>query len=412
MKLTLLGLCFLSFAAAAQDSSILRNDREGVSFYSSNSFNGQLWDALREVDGKVIISTFKKAADSTSCAFEINKTLQTEFSKLRPKFKDLTGALYYLRSQEEIDDVAASLLLNAQKVAETPVSATEEKNILSPKPAVVEKNISIIQKFDQRGCLDDSYRKLITDLKGISDSEFEASLYLGMKKKNISIELYTTLEQARINKLNQMNLTLKSYLQKKKNLRTQYPLKDLKERSKFVSTKAKGIKASYRQRLMENYNDAQIVLMANVVKKLRKRLEASKVEILVYSKDENLDETIPLEPMERFRFAIKLLRKEMTLLSLNSYFGGRTPDYLDLMTASYEIGMIPASELEQIASLQEIWNPTKSFWDKAQVWVSTFSSVATIVIPPPYGFIPALVLVAIEATSKKDDSNDDNSSLF
>ena len=84
------------------------------------------------------------------------------------------------------------------------------------------------------------------------------------------------------------------------------------------------------------------------------------------------------------------------------------------MVASYEIGIIPASELEAVASLEEIWNPKKSFWDKAGIWIKTLSSVATIVIPPPYGFIPALAIVVIEATAgkKKDPNTNDPSVLF
>jgi hypothetical protein len=153
--------------------------------------------------------------------------------------------------------------------------------------------------------------------------------------------------------------------------------------------------------------------MANVIKKLRARLEYDAVAISGYRNGE-IQETILLEPMERFRFAIKALRKEMSLLSLNTFFNGRSPDYIDLMVASYEIGIIPASELETVASLEEIWNPKKTFWDKAGIWIRTFSSVATIVIPPPYGFIPALVLVVIEGTvvKKKNQNSDDPTSMF
>ena len=123
---------------------------------------------------------------------------------------------------------------------------------------------------------------------------------------------------------------------------------------------------------------------------------------------------MPLEPMERFRFAIKVLRKEMSLLAINSFFSGRSPDYIDLMTASFELGIIPASELEVVAGLEDIWNPKKTFWDKAGVWVRTFSTVATIAIPAPYGFIPALAIVAIEATvgKKKDTTKTDPTSIF
>jgi hypothetical protein len=124
-------------------------------------------------------------------------------------------------------------------------------------------------------------------------------------------------------------------------------------------------------------------------------------------------EVITLEPMERFRLAIKLLRKEMALLSLNTYFNGRSPDYMDLITASYETSLIPASELKELGGLQEIWNPTKTFWEKASVWIRTFSSVATIALPQPYGFIPALVLVVIEATvGKGSDNQPDDTVLF
>jgi hypothetical protein len=196
-------------------------------------------------------------------------------------------------------------------------------------------------------------------------------------------------------------------------LRTQYPLRDIKERSDFTSVEVKKMKSSRRQKLFENYSDLQIIMMGNVIKRLRSRLEYDAVEISGY-KEGVLQETIPLDPMERFRFAIKALRKEMSLLSLNTFFNGRSPDYMDLMVASYEIGIIPASELDTVASLEEIWNPKKTFWDKAGIWIKTFASVATIVIPPPYGFIPALVIVVIEATvgKKKDPNANDPSVLF
>jgi hypothetical protein len=46
--------------------------------------------------------------------------------------------------------------------------------------------------------------------------------------------------------------------------------------------------------------------------------------------------------------------------------------------------------------------------------VKAFASVATIAIPPPYGFIPALVVVIIEATANKskDPNTNDPTSMF
>jgi len=144
--------------------------------------------------------------------------------------------------------------------------------------------------------------------------------------------------------------------------------------------------------------------MGDVIKKLRTRLESPKVEILVYDR-QNAIETIPLDPMERFRLAIKLLRKETTLLSTNTYFAGRVPDYMDLILSSYELGIIPASELEELSSIEEIWNPKRTFWQKADVWIRSLSSVATISLPPPFGFLPAMALVVIEMTAGKNSNN-------
>jgi hypothetical protein len=94
----------------------------------------------------------------------------------------------------------------------------------------------------------------------------------------------------------------------------------------------------------------------------------------------------------------------MSLISLNTFFQGRSPEYIDIMTAAFETGVIAGSELDELALLEEIWNPKKTFWDKAQVWVRLFGTVASIALPPPYGFIPALAIVVIEMTvGKKDD---------
>src|SRR5690606_37624465 len=192
------------------------------------------------------------------------------------------------------------------------------------------------------------------------------------QEKKISYSTYLKLEKARISELESTSLTLKTYYQKVSSLRIQYPLRDLSERSDYTTQKVDKMKVSRRQHLLASYTDLQIIMMGNVIKTLRTRLDSPKAEILIYDRQEGI-ETITLEPMERFRLAIKLLRKEMSYLSLNTYFVGRTPDYLDLMTAAYEIGIIPASELEEVAGLKEIWNPKKSFWDKARVWVQTLS---------------------------------------
>jgi hypothetical protein len=427
MRLILYGilLCSLGINLGWTQEEVVsfKNVREGKSYYEGGAKDRAVKKVLKVISRDEVTHIYKeslvKLDKKNLCSYElnadINKTLDARGLEI-----DLKGFIYVLRDNNEIDDVVAKILLSAHEVKSTELRALDQENL----PSVTQNDktksqLELIASFEKRfnkACFDEGYRSLYGELlkidKKTKSQDILALNYQALKENRITAETYKALEQGRINELEQGSLTLSSYNQKIKTLRLQYPLREIKERSNFTSVEVKKIKASRRQKLFESYTDLQIIMMGNVIKKLRARLEYDLVEINGYRNGE-LQETIPLDPMERFRFAIKALRKEMSLLSLNTYFAGRTPDYIDLMVASYEVGIIPATELEAVASLEEIWNPKKTFWDKASVWVKMFSSIATIVIPPPYGFIPALVIVVIEATvGKKSDPNQNDPSVL
>lgn len=437
MRLSLLLFTFVALPVFAQFSeitpdqalSLVRNDREAESFYATNSNKRLVEEALKDVSGSEIISAFRKGVEIgikdrveyKLCSYDINSELTRQLKLVNPRFDNLKGAIHYLRSQNLIDDVVAGLLLKAEVTRSTRVSPRDLKELPSPTSRQILSQM--IRKLDNyeaevrstRQCFDESFPDLFNKIKKLDshfDSRnFESLLLVAKQRGTINEAMYVKLEQGRLNEIEKGGLRLKDYMSKRASLRRQYPLRDVNEKSSFVTQKVDKSKISRRQKLLENYTDVQIMLMGNVIKKLRARLEADKIEILVYSRDQ-VDETITLEPMERFRFALKLLRKELQALSLNTYFDGRSPDYFDVMVASYEIGLIPASEVDSLAGLQDVWNPEKTLWDKALTWGRMFSSVATIAIPAPYGFIPALVIVVIEATTAKDAKTDDVGVLF
>jgi hypothetical protein len=413
MRFSLFVLCLLSFPLLGAGSVDFTNDREEGSFYDSVSNQKKIIKALEQIDQSVILGAFNEVESGLEekrlCAYDVNALLTTKLRATNNKFSEFEGAVLYLRSQNQIDDSVVKLLFLANTVDTTVLLPRKKENTFLPSDKkVVDESISLIAAFDKNNernfCLDDAYKRLYGDIlkidKTLKTYHIGALFFEALKKNKISRDIYVKLERARINGLENSHLNLRSYYKKIKSLRLQFPLRDPNEKSSFVTTKISKQKVSYRQKLMEEYSDIQIILMADIIKKLRKRLESPKAEILIYER-ENVFETIALEPMERFRLAIKLLRKEMSLLALNSYFSGRAPDYLDLMSAAYEVGMIPAIELQEVSGLEEIWNPKKSFWEKALVWVRTFSSIATIVIPPPFGFIPTIAIVVIEMTAGK-----------
>lgn len=426
MRLSLLGLWLIALPVLAAEPVNFANDREGASYYDSGSDKRSITRALKQVDETQITGAFdeveRSLEEKTLCAYDLNASLVQKLKAINPKFSEFDGAVLYLRSQNEIDDSVAKILMQANKTETTDLilPKKQEELFLPSNKKMVDDSVALIANFEKKNmkgsCFDDAYRSLYGDIlrmdKDMKSYHLEALLVEAYQQKKIDINTYKRLERARVNELETSSFNLKAYVKKIKTLRTQYPLRDPEEKSNFVTGKVDKMKVSHRQKLLEGYSDIQIMLMAGVIKKLRTRLDSPKAEILIYDRSNGV-ETIDLDPMERFRLAIKLLRKEMSLLSLNTYFQGRTPDYLDLMTAAYEVGIIPASELEEVAGLQDIWNPKKTFWEKAQVWVRTLSSVASIALPPPYGFIPALALVVIEMTAgKKNDKTDDPTVIF
>lgn len=423
MRILPLVLMLFAWPALAQNSLSFVNDREGESVYASATSRNQINVVLRDFTPNEIAGAFRLSLNEFPtqklCSFDINKRVQEKLLKLQPKFETYPGVIHYMRTFNEIDDVVAGLLLKAYEISNTQLVPKSEVLIL-PAKKVKDSALKVIANFEKQflsqACLDEAYRSLYQELlkvdKTMRADHIEGLYAEAFKAKKISASVYKTLEQARMGQLESAPLTIRSYLQKKKSLRTQYPLRDPKEQSKFVSTKLDGTKLSRRQYLLQNYTDIQIMLMSGLVKKLRFNLEARSMNIVIHGKD-GTTQTEILEPMERFRYSIKQLRKDMANLALNTFFNGRSPSYMDLMIASYEVGLIPATELEEVASIEEIWNPKKTFWEKASVWVRSFSTVATLVIPPPYGFVPALVVVAIELTSGANkQQTDDNSSLF
>lgn len=419
--ITIFLVLFQGFSAMAGID--LSNDREGISLYATKSNDKKIQKILKKIKGESISHSFHQAllkeTERNLCAFTVNENFIDGLKQKKLSKAEYEGALYYLRSKELIDDVVTQILLNAYNTVTKTIftNSSDHARFLtgssSQREAIYQLLKDFPSKYLSRNCYDEAYQRLNNDISKIitlNQSQLRDLFLEANERRIISDEVYNLLERARLSELHLKSLTLKDYYSKIKNLRIQYPLAVSDERSDFV-TKTNSVNLTHRQQLLAQYNEFQIILMGNLIKKLRTRLESDRIEIMIYDQNGGV-EVIPLAPMERFRFSLKVLRKEMYELGLNSQFNGRSPSYMDLIAASFELGLIAGSELDELGSLEEIWNPKKTFWDKASFWVRSFSSVATIMIPPPYGFIPILALIAIEATVGAQDTGIDDGSLF
>lgn len=396
----------------------LLNDREGSSFVLGTRVERELDRlGLERVELEPMFKEVIEGIKGEACAFTLNTSLAEKIAEYPVLNGDQELFLKAIRHAGLIDDLVLRLLLQAHYVQKD-VSTRASDELVLPSGDIA-ADLKPMREFSakrSRGkCLHENIRELLAAYRQ-QDSKFTAKdlrkkIDAGLREKLISPRAHSEIKEALWDDLPNWNLTLAEYVQKRQFLRTQFPLPDVTERSEFVTERAGKDKLSHRQRLYLGYTPLQITLMGDVIRKLKERLESPRIEILVYDYSDEVREVITLEPMERFRFAIRILRKEMKFLSINNYFAGRQPSYTDLMAAAYERGVVTALELDEVAKLEEIWNPTRTFWDKAAVWVRMFGGVLAVVIPPPYGFLPSLAIVAIEAANQ-DPAQDDQDSLF
>lgn len=386
----------------------LSNERESGSFYIKKSESKQLEAFYQEnprEELKLQYEDIVKIPDGL-CSFRIYEKLMA-IDPTKIKFH-----LLALRDLNFVDDIIFDYVQRVGKLSNgwTTVN-TRGVNKLSRIPSIEKVVYNFFKRRKRGSCESTNFKKLVSELRSkVSNYEEKHLKYLialAKKKKWVSKEGYDTLEKLREGKVHQWNLNIKDYLDKKKSLRTQYPLKRI-EFSEFVTKKVEKRDISLRQQLYQKYSYLQIILMGDIIKKLRRRMDATKIDIRIFSENDPEDlptEIIELEPMERFRFVLKLLRKEMAELRISSLFANSRPNYIDIITAGFEMGIIPAEEVDEVATLEEIWNPKQSFWDKTLYWIKTFAPVATVVIPQPYGFLGVIALIALESSTTKKNNN-------
>jgi hypothetical protein len=423
MKKALLALVILFSMNVFAVSRLLKNDREGKSFYIKKRQLKVLSDIYSDNVRSDLVDSFKQILDSYNpgniCAVNIVEQVKDVYKEKIPK-----GYLLPLRDNDLVDDVAYGILKQASELKsfrKRPKKGNRQFDKLAEeeKKKALRAFTGFSKKLERGSCYTQEYKALFNELKSedkkLKRRKFKILIDFALSSKAITEDDYKKIEIARRSKVQEWRMGLADYLKKKLQIRNQYPISDTGIRSNFVAQKVKKQKISQRIKLFQSYDYIQIALMGDIINKLRRRLESNKIEIIVHFDDDGElveEEVIELDPMERFRFSIKLLRKEMHELSINTFFEGRQPSYSDLIVAAYELGMVPAEEVDEVASLEEIWNPKKTFWEKAQFWVTSVLSVGAVLVPPPYGFIPTLALVAIQASTQSKKEPEYDHSLF
>jgi hypothetical protein len=398
---------FLLKTHAALASPYL-NMREGNSRFIAESIKPHLQEILENEQTKQTLGEIINNNQINSCAskivFEINDQLKLESSE------ELENILKALRFNNQIDDIVLDLLLKA-----VPLSNYQPSPFALASLSDDEENLAlniikqhVVDIKNKANCIEDSFRDLAFDLASKNPKFIKhlKQLFKSAYKNNIiSKDTYRTLDNLKQNKVHLWPLSLSEYKKSLSTLAKKFPNRK-EEESDFVTVAMKKEGISLREQLYEKYNYQQIILLSNIISNLKKRLDASDISIDILYENQS-KEIISLTPMEKFRFILKQLRRELSSLNNGSLLNGKAASYTDLIVASYEVGSISSDEISKLASLQEIWNPSKTTKEKVFYWVKTFGGTATVLLPPPYGFISVMALMFIDQQISTNTINHD-----
>lgn len=400
-------LISLSWGSSFKNPALV-NTREGSSFYLRDQKLARTLEdayrlhAKREFRNFYLYSLREHELEGL-CSFRLNELLAEHALLELPKVSYLRfdNLLYAIRATGVMDDVTLSLLLKAWMIQKSLPVASE----FIPADITSDHELYPFKRFyesQEKGCLSKTYRALYSSFRR-NDEDYTEDELLNLAKKAfdkkvIDKRTYLLIKQSKEQALLSWRLNLDDYATKINVLREQRPI-PLFERSDFVTQSFdKSTASSVRMKLFERYSFQQIIYLGEVIKKMVVRLNSPRMEVNVFDHEDNIVETYSLGPMDRFDYATSMLRKEMSALSASEFlFKGQAPGYMELIVAAFETGVVGKADLDQIAALEELWRPTPGFWDRAQIWVRTFGSIAAAVAPAPYNILPVLGVVIMQA---------------
>lgn len=179
--------------------------------------------------------------------------------------------------------------------------------------------------------------------------------------------------------------------------------KDFK--SKFATYK----KLTPRQRLYLTYNHEQIIKLAEIVKYASQVMNSKSIRIVFDEDGDGIEDLPAIEASysEKYRLAIKLIKRELNREVLNGVLIGKQPNFTDLLAASMEAGFFTPEELKIMLDFPELRDPKPENWKKAGkiAWLVARAGLLAI---PGFGTVAAIPIVIIEAIIEGSKKNNEN----
>lgn len=430
-----------SLSSHAFDVTRLANNKESVSKVIKSKHERSInkwvarfgnWDMARSKAVSALSRTmnaFERRDAYCDVGFAQLLKEQAQRSELITGSEEFTTFVAFLRTENLIDDILLTNILKSDDLAKALSEASKTNAGLPPMNRHNEdtKNVDVQKTYSEfrtwpdevSRCSVGTYYRLMLTLTWKNNRERDNLLsrlnYIALEKKVISIETYNKLEILREKNVFDWNIYVKSYIDivtnaKDKLSPTGKPQNDPSVfATKYVERKER---LTQRGRLYQQFDSTQVMMLADIINKTAKRMDAHYVSInFQYTNTPDSEREIyVLSPMERYRLSIKMLRKDMGEVMRSELFKNTSVEYEDLVTAAYETGLIKSEELDMILKFEEFWNPKQEKWKVYANFAFTILGTASFYLPPPYNIIGAIALVVtqtqIDKKQQKPDADD------
>lgn len=417
--------------AEAFDVNLLSNNKEAFTREMSKAEINQsvLWGQKHPLGNELKARAVKSLSETfnemekidTNCELGLVARLTSD-AKLNQVIKndqDVMSYVKYLRAYDIIDDILYKMIRDSAAVK---AAFAEEADPRRPLNLYTRQNADIdLEKFyapvktwpdDIKKCSLDTYYNMTQNITWKNgkdrDSQMSKLNYMAWSHGVINDETFAKLEAMRTHKVLDWPIFFKRYadvINNAKDKLTKTP--EGKTPNNFtVEYVSKKESLTQRSNLYRTYDSTQIMMLAQIIEKTAKRMDARQASIH-WEYNDTETEIYILSPMEQYRVAIKMLRKDMAEVMRSDAFRGIGIEYDHLIASAFEAGFIKSEELDQVLKFEDFWNPKTPKWKAWANFAFSLAGTASFYLPPPFNIIGAIGLVLTQGVLLNGDQKPD-----
>jgi hypothetical protein len=338
--------------------------------------------------------------------------------------EDFSAYLSYMRMENIIDDIFYRLLNKSHAVNADMNKYLRSRVPRRPLNLYTNQNAGIdLKDFystfnnwpdDVEYCTLGRYWRLVNKLKWSNSKDLDSQMrklnWMGVSFGVIDLETFNKLEVLRHSRVLDWHVNINGYLDIVRNAKDKLAIKvEEKSTNNFNETYvSRRDKLTRRGKLYKVYSSTQVMVLAQLIEKTARRIDARYASInFQYTDDpEGEIETYVLSPMEQYRLSIRMLRKEMAEIMRSQSFAGTGIEFNDIISAAFETGMINSEELDYVVKFEDFWNPKTPKWKAYANFAFSLAGTASYYLPPPWNIIGAIGLVVTQSRYMNDDEPD------